>query len=233
MIAAGACALAFWACCAALSALSRPDRPILQGPFLFAAAASVYFALASLVAWTFIRMGHPFVTVPGFVFVLVLGTLLAYSFWASLIGEFVDCIHGAATGLDAMKVERTYDRAAKLEREGDLDGALAAYEDAAAKDARDPEPRRRMAEIHLRRGEADRAFERFREALALLEGDEDRASLAFRLSDLLVEAGRIAEAKAVLEDASRALVHTRFAGFARTRRAALDPSPTRNRITEG
>lgn len=221
MIWAGLFTLLFWTYCGGMSALAKGERAFIQSSLVHVAAAAVYLGLASLVAWRWIHLGHPMMTVPAFVLVLILGTLLGIRWWSFVLSEYVDRAHAAATGTAGMKVEPTYDLAAKAERDGDLERALAEYGRAAAADSQDAEPLRRMGEIHLRRGERERACERFRQALRLLPSEEGRATLAFRLADLLVEDGRVGEARAELESVERDLAGTRFAQFARSRLESL------------
>lgn len=221
MIAAGLFAILFWAFCGGLSALARSDKAFIQSGLFHLASGTAYFALAGMVAWTFIHQGHPMLTVPAFVLVLMLGTLLGLRWWGFLMSEYIDRAHASMTGTANMKVEKTYDFAAKAEKEGDLEGALAAYRSAAAEDPKDSEPLRRMGEIHLRRGNRIEAYESFRQALRLIPSEEGRATLAFRLTDLLVEDGRREEARLQLEEVERSLAGSRFADFARTRRESL------------
>ncbi len=221
MIWAGLFMLLYWSYCGGMSLLAKGQSGFLQSTLVHVASAVVYVVLASLVAFTFVQQGNPFLTVPAFVLVLILGTLLGLRWWGLMLSEYIDRAHASATGTSNMKVEKTYDRAAKAEREGDLERALAAYGRAAADDPKDPEPLRRMAEIHLRRGDRERAFERFRQALPLIASHEGRATLAFRLADLLIESGRQPEARSHLEAVERDLAGTRFAEFARERLGAL------------
>ena len=221
MIAAGGFAILFWAYCGGMSALAKSERAFVQSGLVHLASGALYFALGGMVAWTFIHQGHPMLTVPAFVLVLMIGTMLGLRWWGFLMSEYIDRAHASATGTANMKVEKTYDRASKAEREGDLEGALAAYRTAAAEDRKDPEPLRRMGEIHLRRGERAEALRLFREALPLIPSDEGRATLAFRMADLLLEEGRRDEARVQLAEVERSLAGSRFAQFARERRESL------------
>lgn len=219
MILAGAAAIVFWTYCGAMSLLARSERPFLQHSLFHAASVAVYLALATTVAGTFIGIkgAHPLMTVPAFVLVLMAGVVIGFRYCSFLISEYMDRIHASATGISGMTVQKTYDVAEKAEHEGDLDRAMALYAEEEARDPKDPEPPRRRAELHLRRGESALALECLRRALGRVEAPEPRATLAFRLADLLEREGRLAEAREVLTALERALPGTRFAQYARER----------------
>jgi hypothetical protein len=217
MIAAAALAILFWAYCGGMSLLATSDRPLLQTALFQLSSVVLYCALASGVAWTFIQAGHPLMTVPAFVLVLIFGVLLGYRYLAFLIGETFDRFHSAATGIGNMKVRKTYDVAEKAEHDGDVELALGLYRDEAARDPGDPEPLRRMAELEVRRGAVGEGLELLRRALAQVSDAEPRSTLAFRLADLLEREGRGDEARAILESIERELAGTRFAAYARER----------------
>lgn len=224
MILAGAVAVVFWLYCGVMGVMARSERPFVQNSLFHAGSVLVYVVLATAVAGLFIRIpnGHPLMTVPAFVMVLIIGVLLGYRYWAYLIGEYMDRLHASATGITTMKVQKTYDVADKADHEGDLDRAMALYAEEAARDPKDPEPLRRMAELHLRRGRAAEAFECFRRALPLVSEPEPKSTLAFRLADLLEREGRGDEARVVLQGVERDLAGSRFAQFARDRLSSLD-----------
>ncbi len=219
MILAGAAAIVFWAYCGALSLLARSDRPFLQHSLFHAASVALYLALATTVAGAFIGIpaAHPLMTVPAFVLVLVFGVLIGFRYCSFLLSEYMDRIHASATGISGMKVQKTYDVAEKAEHEGDLERAMALYVEEEARDPKDPEPPRRRAELHLRRGEKAEALECFRRALGRVEAPEPKATLAFRLADLLEREARPSEAREVLQALEHALPGTRFAQYARER----------------
>lgn len=219
MILAGLAAIVFWTYCGAMSLLARSERPFLQHSLFHAASVAVYLALATTVAGTFIGIegAHPLMTVPAFVLVLMAGVVIGFRYCAFLVSEYMDRIHASATGISGMTVQKTFDVAEKAEHEGDLDRAMALYAEEEARDPKDPEPPRRRAELHLRRGEKAEALECFRRALGRVEAPEPKATLAFRLADLLEREGRPAEAREVLEALQRSLPGTRYAQFARDR----------------
>jgi hypothetical protein len=210
-------AILFWAYCGILGVLVKRDPPFLQNGFVQLSSIMGYFLLAGAVAWTFVHTGHPLVTVPGFVLVLFLGVGLGYRYLAFLIHEGVDRLHAASTGIDQMTVRKTYDRAEKARREGDLDRAVDLYREEAARDPADPEPHQRMAEIDLGRGRIPAALEGFRQALARMEKGEAEVTLAFRLSDLLEKEGNTRESRQILEGIERKFEGTKFAEYARER----------------
>lgn len=214
---AGAVAVLFWAYCGGMSVLVKGERPIFQNPLFQLASVVGYFGLAGGVAWAFISQGHPMMMVPAFVLVLILGVVLGYRYLGFLLSEAFDRVHAASTGISGMKVQKTYDVAEKAEHDGEWERALSLYGEEAARDPLDPEPRRRRGEIHLRRGEEARAIQEFLQALPLVEEPEPRSTLAFRLSDLLHQAGRREEGRGLLESIERQYPGTRFAAYARDR----------------
>jgi tetratricopeptide (TPR) repeat protein len=219
MIGAGAVAVLFWAYCGAMSVLAKSERPVLQAPLFQLSSVVLYFALAASVVTTFIHQGHPMMTVPAFVLVLILGVLLGYRYLGFLISENLDRFHASATGISTMKVQKTYDVAEKAEHDGEFDRAMALYGEEVARDPKDPEPLRRMGEIHLRRGAVTDALDCLRRALPLVADPEPKSTLAFRLSDLLEREGRTSEARSLLESIERDLAGTRYAAYARDRLA--------------
>lgn len=221
MILAGTVAVVFWLYCGGMAALSRSERPFLQNSLFHAASVAAYVGLATAVAGTFIRLGHPLMTVPAFVMILIFGALIGFRYWSFLVSEYMDRIHASATGISTMRVQKTYDVADKAEHGGELDRAMALYAEEAARDPKDPEPLRRMAEIHLRRASPAAALDCLRRALPLVEDPEPKSTLAFRLADLLEREGRREEARSILQALEEELAGTRFAQFARDRLKAL------------
>ncbi|HXX94258.1 MAG TPA: hypothetical protein VEN81_11540 [Planctomycetota bacterium] len=233
MIEAGALAIVFWMYCAGMSLLAKSDRPPLQSSLVQLLSIVLYVALAGAVAWAFLHAGHPLITMPALVLVYIFGVLLGVRYLGVLIGDAVERLHSAATGVGTMKIPPSYDKAEKAEHEGDLDRALGLYAEQASLHPEDPEPLRRMGELQLRKGRVPEGLELLRRAFAGVVEPEPRSTLAFRLSDLLAREGRRDEAETVLRALELELAGTRFATYAQERREALGPSasPTRNGIT--
>ncbi len=223
MTAAVVCVVLFWSYCASLSVLVRREYAFLQTYLFHAGSVTLFVALGSLAGGVLVRAGHPLFTVPAFALTVIIGVLLGLRYWSFLLGDVVDRVRASALGIDRMKVERTYDLAEKAAHEGDDGAAQRLYEEAAARDPGDPEARRRIAEIHLRRGRTAEAVEALRSALALIGEPEPRATLAFRISDLLAGAGRMEEARALLGSIAREVAGTRLEAYARERLAGLPP----------
>jgi len=216
---------AFWIFSALLSLLSREDRGYSRTPLFRAAGTAGFLALLGWSATTVaIPRGNPyhaFFTVPAFFLVTIIGTALAFRFWSSLIGDFFMRARSVMMGDDRMTVEKSFDRAHKAEKEGDLEGAYRLYAEERAKDPAAPEPLRRMAEIRLQQGRAEEALSHLRDALPLAPSPEERAVLSFRISDLLLRLGRTQEARSELESTARELAGTRFEKYARERLAGI------------
>ncbi len=221
MTAAAAASVALWIYCGAMSVWVRRHPPFLQASLVQVASVALYVALVGTAAMAWVRTGHPLITMTSMALVLVVGVLLGFRYFAFLLHEMFDHAHAGALSVEHMKVEKTYDRAEKAEHEGRLEEALELYREEAARDPSDPEARRRMGEIHLRRGETNEALDRFRAALPLIESAEARTTLAFRTSDLLAREGRPAEARELLDEVVRLFPNTRFADYARRRMSSL------------
>jgi hypothetical protein len=221
ILAAAGLTVLFWGYCGGMSLMARGDRAWTQLALVHALSAAVYFALASSVAFAFVSSGHPLVTVPLFVLILIFGTLLGHPWIALLIGEYFDRFRAVATGTASMKVAKTYDQAQKAEHEGDLDLALRLYGEEAAADARDPEPLRRMAEIHVQRGQVEEALGLLGRVLGLVKDPELRTTLSFRRADLFERAGRRSDAERQLEAVAQELPGTPFERCARERLGSL------------
>lgn len=204
-----------------MSLLSRRDWGWVQSPVVHAIAAVCYFSHVAGLAVALVPLGHPLVTVLGLALILIFGTLLGQGWIALVVGEFVDRFRAAATGIDTMKVEKTYDRARKAEHDGDLELALRIYAEAAEADAADPEPLRRMADLRAGRGELAEALELLERASARAKEPEEEAPLLLRRADLLERSGRRDEAAGLIERVARDYAGTPAGRGARERLDAL------------
>jgi tetratricopeptide (TPR) repeat protein len=224
MIGIALATLLFWSYCAAMSVLAKRDHPLLARRGLMPGSVALYVALIGVCLFAFlgqVRGVNALYLMFGLAGVLVGGVLLGYPYLAFMIGEVFDRAHAAATGIDRMKIRPTYDQAAKAERERRFAEALALYGQGAQENPEDAEPLRRMAEIHVARGELPEAISRLKEAYARAAGAEEKASLAFRAADLLARAGQDSAARETLESAARDLAGTPFEAYARTRLKAI------------
>lgn len=226
----------FWLAAGLLGFLSREEYAFSRNYPFRAAGTTIFFALLVWASYHTMRgsatVADVLFRVPLFALVAILGTALAFRFWSSAIGDLFEGARSSLMGVDRMKVEKTYDLARKAEQEGDLEGAARLYAAEIERDRTDPEPFRLLAAIRIRQERTEEAMTLLREALPLIPNPEDRSTAAFRLSDLLVQAGRLPEARDMLLKVERTYPGTRFAHYARERRELLD-SPPRNPITPG
>lgn len=204
-------AVAFFAYAGLLSFAARRNARFLEPKSVQLIAVGGFFGLLYPVA----QAVGPLLVLP----VAFAGFVLGVPFLVFLVGEWFDGAARSLRGVSSMKVRPTYDLAEKAEREARVDDALDLYREQGALHAADPEPRRRIGELLLSKGERAAAIDAFRAALALIEEPEPYATLAFRIADL--EGPE--EARRLLEDVVRRFPGSRFEGHARTRLAAQGP----------
>ncbi len=211
----------FWSYCGLLSLIAREDREWPRNPLVQLAGTAGFLAL---LCWTTFAVAIPrgspheaFYRVPAFALVTIIGIGIGLRWWTFLVGHLFTRARSALLSEDGMKVEKTFDRARKAEYESNLEEAARIYAEEAAGDPGNPEPLRLLAEVLLRQGREEEAFARFRAALPLVASPESRSTLAFRLSDLLVRAGRAGDARGILEALERDFPGTRYAEYARRR----------------
>lgn len=202
-------AILFFLYAGLLSLAARKNAGFLSSKIVQLLAVGGFFGLLYPVAQAL----GPLLVMP----VAFVGFALGVPFLMFLVGDWFDAAARAATGVDSMKLRRTYDAAEKAEREGRLDDALALYRREAAAD---PEPRRRAGELLLSKGEVPAALEAFDAALAGIADPEPYATLAFRVADVEAREGRRDAARRRLEDVARRFPGTRFEAYARERLGA-------------
>lgn len=207
-------AVAFFAYAGALSLAARRDARFLEPKSVQILAVGGFFGLLYPVAQAL----GPLLVLP----VAFAGFALGVPFLMFMVGEWFDGAARSLRGLDSMKLRPSYDLAEKAEREGRVDDALALYREHASRAPSDPEPRRRIGDLRLSKGELPAALDAFRAALVLIEEPEPYATLAFRIADL---DPRPEEARRLLEEVARRFPGSRFEGHARTRLAASPPLP--------
>lgn len=161
--------------------------------------------------------------------ITVAGTIVLLAFCFSpyvlfLIVEITGRAHRSLTGIDGMKVAKTYDVAEKLEKERRHEEALRLYEEEAGKDASDAEARRRAGELCLKLDRPDDAVRWFREAIGRIEETENRVTLTFRMAEVIDQKlGNREEARRLLEEVAARHVGTPFERFAQERLGRMQP----------
>ncbi|GEM_PF-5349611 len=210
-----AAVVVFWVYGGALSILARRDWPPLRNKLVQAGAIAGFFGLFTIA----IRMLSGGVNLSLlFLFpILLVGLGCVFRFLTFLVGEWFDTARRAAVGVESMRIQKSYDRAEKAERERDWENAVRLYSEEAARDAEDPEPWRRIAEIEVRRERAIESIGPFQAALTRLKEPEARCSAAFRLADILVRLDRADEARRTIESMAQAYPGTKFESFAKER----------------
>ncbi len=102
------------------------------------------------------------------------------------------------------------DRAAKLLEQGDMDGAIAALEDATQANPDNPVAWNNLGNLNAQRGRSERAMELYRRAI---EADPKRLEPHYNLAGALLDAGRTDEAieeyerAAAIDDANAAVYY--------------------------
>ncbi len=212
----------FWGYCGFLSAMAKGEG-IHQHPLFHLGSVAVYVLLLCWAAWSIAgRIASPLFAVPFVALVAIIGVFLGLRYWAAMLGEYIERTHAAAIGVGGMKVEETYDTASKAEHESRWADAIAIYEAAAARSPEKAEPLRRAGEAYVKAGRKEEGVRCLGAALSLVEDPEDRATLAFRIAELLArDLGRPADARRVIEEAIKQLEGTKFEGFARDRLKSL------------
>ena len=138
--------------------------------------------------------------------------------WAFFLGKAGQMVMGD----DALRVRPTYDQAEAAEKARDFETAAALYREAIKADDSDPTPRRRLAEILLRQGQAEAAIQALRGAANCCVDVEAKAITIFRLVEVLLSQ-RKDKAAAIEELRKLASAHpgTPYAENAQSRIEAL------------
>jgi hypothetical protein len=173
-------AMLFWAVCGWLSALSRNNPAGLIVGGLVALVPTFLAVVAAAMG----AVANPMFGILLVIVVLIPAILLLLPWLTHSLGEAVDGIGRAATGVDSMKVARTYDAADKFMSDHRYDDAERAYLVGANEELEDPEPLRRAGEAALAAGRVEGAVVHFRGALSKIKSEEDRASLGIRIAEL-------------------------------------------------
>lgn len=192
------------------------DLKILQSKTMQLAATGVFFTLFAA-AMGFVLDAHG---KQGLIFcfpIVILGIGAAYRFFPYVVGEWFDSGAKAVIGLDRMTVRRSYDLAEKAEKDREWGRAVELYHEETRRDATDPEPWRRIAELEVKRGRLAESVGPYREAARITASVEDQVTILFRLADVLQRLGQVEEAKRVLESVARDRQGTKFADFAQER----------------
>jgi hypothetical protein len=214
--------LAFWSYCAVMSVAARSERGWVTLAGVHAGSVAVFVALFCWATWAVVTRMTPFLGMPFVVLTAIVGVLLGLRWWSFLVGEYFDRSRAAAIGMDRMKVEKSYDAAAKAEREGRWADAERAYLDEAAADPTDAEAMRRAGEALVRAGRVEEGARHLQTALTRLKEREARANLAFRIAELLArDLGKRDDARRVLESIVLELEGSKYREYAQARLKSL------------
>lgn len=212
-IAAGAVFLLY---AGSLSYAAGRDFKILQSKTVQLLAIGLFFTLFAM-TMGFVQVAHG---KQGLIFcfpIILIGIAAAYRFFPYVVGEWFQSGARAVIGLDQMTVRRSYDLAEKAEKDREWGRAVDLYYEETRRDADDPEPWRRIAELEVKRGRLEESLTAFRQAARLMKQVEDHVTVKFRLSDVLMKLGRVEEARRVLEEVARERRGTKFEEFAQER----------------
>ncbi len=156
-----------------------------------------------------------------FIFVAV-GCALYAPLFAYAVGGLFDIAKRRALGDHRLAVQKTYDKAEAAEKKRDYGRALRIYDQALTEDPDDHEAMRRKGELYLVMGRIDDALGELRRVYGCLVDPEQKATVGFRIVDLLVAQKNNPEsAKTFLTELVEKLAGTRFSELARARLSRL------------
>ena len=89
-----------------------------------------------------------------------------------------------------LRIRPTYSKAEAAEAQKNFEGAAVAYREIIAEHPKDPEPRRRLAEVAAREGDAETATRAMAEALRLTGDVGEKYMLVIRLAELHADLAR-------------------------------------------
>ena len=118
------------------------------------------------------------------VFFIITAMVLYGPFLAYVVVHYAGVVMRELLSEYSVRMPKFYDRAEKAERLHDLKTALQLYREIHEKDPEDPEPLRRLAEIHLKSNEVEEAISCLEEALEVEEIPHRKAGILFRLADI-------------------------------------------------
>ena len=115
---------------------------------------------------------------------IILGMILAFRYSSGLAGGIANSLMGGSAR--GGKADMLYAEAKKCELERNYKGAVEIYRRAIKMDAKNPEPRKRMADLYLRLRKYDAAIGCMGEILDRCRGmtDGERCSLMNRMADI-------------------------------------------------
>lgn len=144
-------------------------------------------------------------------------------FLAHAIGQLVMAGKNEAMGDTGLQVAPTYHQAEAAEKRRDFAEAERLYLLAVAERPADTEAKRRIAELHVLRGDLEAAARAYRALISDTPDPEEASLLVFRLSDLLSgRMGRREEALALLQGFERRHPQSKAAAYARERAGRLE-----------
>ncbi|OHB71258.1 MAG: hypothetical protein A2W23_01780 [Planctomycetes bacterium RBG_16_43_13] len=135
-----------------------------------------------------------------------------------LIGFYFDVGKNAILGLDNIKVDKTYDKAEKAEKEKDYDKALEIYQQYLREDPNDWGAKRRIGEIYYIKGDYIVAVNELMKVFPAVENPEAKVVLAFKISDILIEKlDKVERAKEILKQIESEFQYTKWGRYATNR----------------
>jgi len=215
----------FWGTCILLSYFTRRDHEFVDTPaFVFTGVVALFLAFALLVGGaTAASRGEPAF---GVIFLLVgfiVGVPLAIPWILHAVSVFANEAQRAATGVDQMTVQKSYDAAEKLLFEKRFDEAERAFLAGAESEEMDAQPLRRAGDAALAAGRAEAAVGHFRRALARITSEEDRASLGIRIAEIEQRTlGDATGARRTLEQLLALMGPGKWGDYVRERMTRLD-----------
>jgi tetratricopeptide (TPR) repeat protein len=147
---------------------------------------------------------------------------LAVAFWYAgrLSGGIADALLGGSGG----RTDPTFGRAEQYERERKFQAAIELYQKAISKDKRNPTPRLKLADLHLRLRNYDLALQQMKETLQVCRRMpmSERCALMNRMADIHLQHRKDSAAAAqILSQIISEFPDTKYSAYARERIAGL------------
>jgi tetratricopeptide (TPR) repeat protein len=148
---------------------------------------------------------------------IILGMILAWWYMHNLSGGLADFMLGGGGG---GKAKASFDQAERCEAEQRYDEAIEIYKRAIEKTPKDPEPRKRLANVYHTLHDYDNCIKYMLEALSLSKSmdEAERCTLMNRIADLYLQhKGDRASAARMLMRIVKEFPKSKYAVYARER----------------
>lgn len=138
---------------------------------------------------------------------------------ANILGSYLVGAARWMSGINNIRVSKTYEKAEAAEKDGDLEKAAGIYRQELNDDPEDPTAHRRLAELLLELERTEEAIAEFEKARVFLEEDKDNwCNVTFRLAEVIADVtDRTEEAEGLYREVIERYPESDFATYARDR----------------